>query len=292
MPDLATLSQEWDRVRAAFATSIMVDTPLASLAQNLDGPEWPLQGADETPSAYIDFSFPEVTELLALKKQPPERAEQLIVILRDTLAFDDPFGEMVAQSEAASEKDNPILKNLAKLEIPPSHPIDVTALSPETLEFCRLEKLSTLGEFAVFAQGMAQTIVVGGDFRELLNALSHVDEQTLARLLPYRPGAKGVHLIEAVALIARKLSAEQAERVARGDAAGVESERLGRVLEVFADEFKVIKEDVARDGSPARAVSVLNDRALEERVSQLLAPHLPIPEPEKKRGWFGRLFGR
>lgn len=294
MPDLASLTQEWDRVRAAFATSIMVDTPLSSLAQNLDGPAWPIKGAEETPSAYIDLSFTELTELLALKGQPSERAEQLIAILRDTLAFDDPFGDMVAQSEAAAEKDNPLLKNLAKLEIPPSHPIDVTALSAETLEFCRLEKLSTLGEFAVFAQGMAQTIVVGGDFRELLNALSHIDERTIARLLPFRPGAKGLHLVEAVALVARRVPAEQRAGLARGGVAlpADVTARLDRAFEVFADEAAALREEAAQSGSVARTVSVLNDRAIEPAVQALIETKLPPASAAKKSGWFGRWFGR
>ena len=43
--------RDWDETRAAFGTSIMVNTALSSLAQNLDGPDWPLKGKDETPTA-------------------------------------------------------------------------------------------------------------------------------------------------------------------------------------------------------------------------------------------------
>ena len=77
---------------AAFASSIMVDTALNSLAQNLDGPEWPIKGKEETPAKYIDLTFDEVVELLQLKGQSPERFDQLISLLRETLAFDSPFG--------------------------------------------------------------------------------------------------------------------------------------------------------------------------------------------------------
>ena len=49
---------------------------------------------------------------------------------------------------------------------------------------------------------MAQNVIVGGDFRKLLNALSHVDEQAIAEVLPFRRGATGLHLIEALALAA------------------------------------------------------------------------------------------
>jgi len=36
-------AKDWDEVRSAFASSIMVDTALSSLAQNLDGPDWPVK---------------------------------------------------------------------------------------------------------------------------------------------------------------------------------------------------------------------------------------------------------
>jgi hypothetical protein len=158
----ATTAKEWDTIRAAFASSIMVDTSLGSLAQNLDGPEWPIKGKDETPAAYIDLTLEEVVELLALKGQPETRIDDLAGILRETLAFDDPFGEMVEQSAAQEGQDNPLRKNLAKLRIPEDFPITLTGLSAGTREFCALEKLGTLGEFAVFAQGMSRQVIVGG----------------------------------------------------------------------------------------------------------------------------------
>src|SRR6187431_959466 len=177
-------AKEWDAVRSAFSTSIMVDTPLHVLAQNLDGPEWPIRSRDDTPAKYIDLEFDEVVEVLQLKGQGADRVDQLVEVLRETLAFDTPFGEMVEQSQTASERDNPILKNLARLGIPEHFPIALTSLEAGTLEFCKLEGLSTLGEFAVFAQGMSQNVIVGGDFKKLLNALSHVDEASLAETLP------------------------------------------------------------------------------------------------------------
>src|SRR3954462_10039760 len=148
MPAMKTTLKDWDEVRSAFATSIMVDTSLNSLAQNLDGPEWPIKGKDETPSKYIDLSFDEVVELIQLKGQKPERMDQLIGILKETLAFDSPFGDMVEQTQAASERDNQLLKNMAKLGIPENFPVSLASLQPGTLDFCKLEKLTTLGEFA------------------------------------------------------------------------------------------------------------------------------------------------
>ena len=276
--------KDWDEVRKAFASSIMVDTALSSLAQNLDGPEWPIKGKEETPAKYIDHSYEEVVELLQLKGQSPDRFDQLIGILRETLAFDSPFGDMVAQTEVASSRDNPVLKNMAKLGIPENFPMALTALEPGTLEFCKLEKLHTLGEFAVFAQNMSQNVIVGGDFRKLLNALSHVDEAALAELLPFRRGQKGLHLVEAMAQAARA-----------PDAAA----RAEEATSWFRGELAAIENDVAAGGSLDRHFVVLVNPELEKRAADLLRKHLRIPAGkgaagagEKKKsglfGWFSR----
>lgn len=275
---MKSTAKDWDDVRSSFASSIMVDTPLNSLAQNLDGVDWPIKGKDETPAKYIDLDFEEIVEMLQLKGQPPERVDQLIDILRETLAFDNPFGDMVAQTEVAAARDNPLLKNLAKLGIPENFPIVLTALEPGTLEFCKLEKLSTLGEFAIFAQGMSQNVIVGGDFRKLLNALSHVDEAALADVLPFRRGTKGLHLVEAIAQIAPAPDAAVRAEVA---------------VTWFRDELKAIEADVAAGGSLERYFVVLGNPALEAKAVALLRPHLRLPAPaapQKKSGLFGWLF--
>jgi hypothetical protein len=276
---MKSTAKDWDEVRAGFASSIMVDTALSSLAQNLDAPDWPIKGKDETPGKYIDLSFEEVTELLQLKGQKPERVDQLIGILKETLAFDSPFGEMVTQTEAASARDNPLLKNLAKLGIPENFPMALTSLDGGTLEFCKLEKLSTLAEFAVFAQGMSQSVIVGGDFRKLLNALSNVDEAVLAEVLPFRRGAKGLHLIEAVA---------QATKTKEAAA------RVELATTWFRDELTAIEAELAAGGTLARQFIRLGDPVVEAKAADLLRPHLRVSASaageKKKGGFFGRLF--
>jgi hypothetical protein len=276
---MKSTAKDWDEVRSAFASSIMVDTALSSLAQNLDAPDWPIKGKDETPGKYIDHNFEEVTELLQLKGQKSDRIDQLVSILKETLAFDSPFGEMVTQTEAASARDNPLLKNLAKLGIPENFPMALTALEAGTLEFCKLEKLVTLAEFAVFAQGMSQTVIVGGDFRKLLNALSHVDEAVLAEVLPFRRGAKGLHLVEAIAQAAKTKEA---------------AARVELATTWFRDELAAIEQDLAGGGALARHFNRLGDAALEARAAELLRPHLRLPAgaalAKKKGGFFGRLF--
>jgi hypothetical protein len=277
MKSVHATAKEWDEVRGAFAASIMVDTSIHSLAQNLDGPEWPIKSKEDTPAKYIDLTYEEAVELLQLKGQKEELIDQLVAILRETLAFDTPYGDMVEQAEAASERENPILRNLAKLGIPENFPIALTALDKGTLEFCELEKLTTLAEFAVFSQGMSQNVIVGGDFRKLLNALSHVDEKSLSEVLPFRRGHKGLHLVEAIG---------QAARSADGPG------RTELATTWFRDELATIERDLKSGGSIERYFVALDNPALEKRAVDLLRPYLRLPEaPKKKTGWFS-WFGR
>jgi hypothetical protein len=282
MPDPKYTEKDWDEIRTAFASSIMVDTQVSSLAQNLDGPTWPVKSKDETPAKYIDLSYGEALELLALKGQTADKLDVLIGILKETLAFDNPFGDMVEQTAAASVKDNPLLKNMGRLGIAEKFPISLTALGGDTLEFCKLEGLTTLGEFAVFAQGMSQNVIIGGDFRKLLNALANVDEATLAEMLPFRKGAKGLHLIEALA---------QATRVANP------FPKANEATEWFAEEFTQMKKDVATGPGVTRQLGVLGNVDLEKKVAdlvrQLIKPGAAVRDPLASRpGFFKRLFKR
>ncbi len=275
-------AKDWDEIRSAFAASIMVNTPLSSLAQNLDGPDWPVRGKEETPAAYIDLSYDEMLAMLAMKGMAATRADFLVTLLKETLAFDNPFGEMVAQSEASALKDNQLLKNLAKLEIPEIFPIGLTALSSDTIEFCKLEHLQTLGEFCIFAQGMSQNVIVGGDFRKLLNALSHIDEASLAETLPFRLGARGLHLPEALV---------QASK------ATAPVKRATQAVEWFSAEFEQFKKDLKAGGTMERYLSVLANPAAEKRAAEILAPLLKSggAAGAKKGGFFGslgRIFGK
>ena len=203
-PDPVKLAAEWEKVRRKFASSLMVDTKLTSLAQNLEMTDWPIKGAEETPSKYIELPYDELEKMPGLMGFP-QRIDTLVTLLRETLAFDEPFGEMAAHIETAASKDDALVKNLAKLEVPLEFPLSLTALSADTRGFCETEKLATLGDLVAFSQKMAQAIVVGGDFRTLLNALAHADEKAMAGFLPFRAGAKGLHLQEAFGVGVRRL---------------------------------------------------------------------------------------
>ena len=289
-------ARDWDEVRVAFASSIMINTALSSLAQNLEGPDWPIKGKEERPNLYLDLTYGEVLDLLELKGLPATRMDQLIGILKETLAFDDPFGDMVTQSQASADKDNPVFKNLAKLDIPENFPVALSALSAETKDFCRTEKLGTLGELAIFSQGLSQKVILGGDFRALLNALSHIDVKVIAQYLPFRPGTKGLHLIEAVALAVRALPAEQRAAVARKPAEAPASlrERITQAEAFFPTDKAALDQQLAGGTPLARLVQVVGDPAIEPAVAALLARKPAAGSPaapgQKTGGWFSRLF--
>ena len=292
-------AQQWDEVRSAFCSSILADTSLNSLAQNLEGDAWPLTGPREVPSAYLDVSWDELRESLALRGQPPSVADQLLSILEETLAFDTPFGEMLPQSEAPVTNENPVIKNLAKLKISAGFPVRLTALSADTQMFCELEHIKTVGELTLAAQRMAGAVIVGGDFRALLNALSHIDEPEIARYLPFRPGSTGLHYGEGLALAVRaQPAAVQAALLARvrypqpapaaAIARSVSKERItqarkdillhGAALRGFCeDDYAELQREMCAGGLPRRIVSVLGDSAIESVVADLIAPQSETP---------------
>jgi hypothetical protein len=275
-PATSPAAREWDELRTAFASSIMVNTSLSSLAQNLDGLEWPLAGREETASAYIDLDYAELTAALSARGHP-EAAALLLQILRETLAFDQPFGEMVKQTQAAADRDNPLLRTLQRLGIPENFPLELTVLEDTARQLCRLEQVWSIGEFAMFAQRLAQGVIVGGDLRRLLNALVQADEVTLATLLPFRPGTTGLHLAEALGQASRATDP---------------AEHALRAVTWFGAEFAAW-----RDGAAAgrrflrRQLAVLNDEALERHALALLDVHLHGRPPAGPTGFWARLTG-
>jgi hypothetical protein len=317
-------STEWDEVRKKFRHSIMADTSLVSLAQNLDTKEWPHAGEEEKPSKYIDFSYDELLMLPEIAGNEA-KADHLIGILKETLAFDDPFGDMVAQVEEVAAKENPILKTLSRLNIPEGYPLQLANFSEGTRVVCASEGIKTIGEFANLGQQMATRVVLGGDFRNALNALTHGDEEGIGVFLPYRKGTTGLHLAEAIALIpaglprADQLGLAKAygAKLSTSDAAAARAltkeqvekhESLMRVTANAAFEwFKADKEALLKhlaDGSTyERYFVVVNDPAREAIAVKLASSVLKaVPKSgsaataaesdEKKGGFFSKFFGK
>lgn len=317
-------STEWDEIRKKFRHSIMADTSLISLAQNLDTKEWPHAGDEEKPSKYIEFSYDELL-LLPEIAGSADKADHLIGILKETLAFDDPFGDMVAQVEETAAKDNPILKTLARLNIPAAYPLALANFTEGTRIVCASEGVKTIGEFANLGQQMATRVVLGGDFRNALNALTHGDEEGIGQFLPFRKGSTGLHLAEAIGLIAaglprpeqlalakaygaklnpadsaaaKALSREQQEKIEAGLRV-----TLKAALEWFNDQKEALAKQVEGGGTYVRYFMVINDPAREAIAVKLMTDALkvsaqaaaavsPAAGEPKKGGFFSRLFGK
>jgi len=184
--------EEWDDVRTRFKSSMMLKTEIGKLAQNLDMP-WPIKGKEEIPLKYIPFTLDELLMIPGIAEKP-QRIKDLVTILSETMAFDDPFGDMADYVDSSSKKDDSAQRTLERFGIPMDYPIQLCALSEETKQFCASEEVSTIEAFVAFAQNLAHNIVVGGDFRGFLNALAHPEEATIAKYLPYRIGKNGLHL--------------------------------------------------------------------------------------------------
>jgi hypothetical protein len=317
-------STEWDEIRKKFRHSIMADTSLVSLAQNLDTKEWPHKGEDEKPSKYIEFSYEELLMLPEIAGNA-DKADHLIGILKETLAFDDPFGDMVAEVEKTAAKDNPILKTLTRLGIPDNYPLALANFSEGTRVVCASEGVKTIGEFANLGQQMSTRVVLGGDFRNALNALTHGDEEGIGQFLPYRKGSTGLHLAEAIGLVpaslprADQLSLAKAygAKLSPADAAaakpltkeqiakleGTLRINLNAALDWFKDQKAALVKQI-EDGTVTyeRYFVVINDPAREAIAVRLVSSALQVTpkatpfaasasEP-KKGGIFGRLFGK
>ncbi len=314
----AQLAELWDQVRKKFATSIMVETSLSSLAQNAEAMDWPIDGDDETPSKYIDFSYDEL-KLLPEFAPDHSRIGLLVDILHETLAFDDPFGDMAEQIEAStSAGDQTVTRVLEDLQIPSDYPIKLTNLSEESQDLCTAEGIETIGQFAEFAQNMAQNVVIGGDFRAFINALQQCDEEEIGNYLPFRQNHKGLHAPEAFGMVIHSLSedqklglaqffgvslteAEQAKASSEVDTANLVNRlqaKISPILLYFGEERERLSQMVSKGESLDRTFLVLGDETVEKISIGLIGnifsgKTVTPPKPKKQKGgFFGRLFGK
>ncbi len=304
MPTTPPLPAEviaWNKARQAFANSILVETPLASLAQDLDVPPWPIVSPDETPAAYIYLPYNQAIAALAVRNLPPEQLKLLITLLNDTNAFDQPFGDMMddlaGATDGASDQASPLFKNLAKLGLPEDFPLALSALSAGTLALCQNENVTTLGGFVTFSSRLSQSVIIGGDFRELLNALAQKDETSLARLLPLRAGYPGLYLPETIALAVRALPDPARSALLKNPAAPPAElrNRTTHAVAYFSTAHADMRTAISAGAPPARLVADIPDHTLHAVILELLRPHLPPPPappaPPTKRSFLKRLLG-
>jgi len=272
---------DWDELRSSFHRSLLMETALASLAQNVDGCAWPIDGAEESPSAYVDLSHSEVIAALRERGFPPGQFDILVAILRGTLSFDSSFSDMVEVAGKAEAAQDLIPRNLQRLGIPSDFPVRFCNFTSGTLTFCVGENIVTLDDFLNFSREAARRVMVGGEFRDLLNAVTHIDENVLARFLPFRPRSKGLHVVEALAHLVRPLSIEERMVLARNPQAASPEllERVAQIMAYFSKELEEIRQQ-AEGGIPySRIVFVLNELSLEAAVTSLLENKLAPPKP-------------
>lgn len=305
---------EWDSVRSRFKSSMMVKTDIGKLAQNIDA-SWPIKGSDEIPLKYIPLSLEELMMMPGIGEKP-ERIQLLVDILNETMAFDDPFSEMAEHVDSSSKHDDGAKRVLEKLQIPGNFPIDLCAISPETKEFCAAEEIRTIEQFIEFSQNMAQNVVVGGDFRNFLNVMAHPEEESIARYLPFRPGKKGLHLVEALGQTVTTLPPEAYLTLldhfggtpTATDRQGIQSmdkdgrnaaitecqSRINALLSWFHAEAQRAKDAVAEGSASIDRYFAILDNPNVEIVAKGLLQSTLSPDRKttrEKKGFFSRLFG-
>lgn len=274
-------SAEWDELRHAFGRSLLANTSLAALAENIDGCVWPVAGEHETPAAYLDLTHSEVLARLTRQALPPTQLDTLAEILRGTLAFDESFGEMVQVAGKAEADLDPVARNLERLGIPPDFPVALCQFKPTTLDFCQREKIVVVADFLAFARTTTSQVIVASEFRDLLNAVSHIDELTISRHLPFRPKSTGLHFLEGLALIVRGLREDQREQILLAPATlpGPLQVRRQALALYFADQVRALREAFAAGTPLSRLVAPLDELLIEPAVAALLQLQLTSPEP-------------
>ncbi len=206
--ELPFTSEDWDNLRYLLQNSLMKGTNLSKLAQNI-GTKWPIRASDETPEKYIDSTLEDLQELPEFYGKG-NRLPLLYAILKETQAMDDPFMDMINHFDKVAEQENEAMLSLEQFGIPKDFPVNLVNFSDATKALCKSEKYETLGEFVDFAQRSAQSTIISGDYRVFLNSLVMHDTETLASFIPIRQGTTGVYLVEAIAIIARQITDQQA----------------------------------------------------------------------------------
>ena len=199
-----TTAAQWDAARKACAKSMLIDVKLSSLAENLELPSWPLNGKDETPGKYLEFTLEELSVMTEFHSKP-QLIDRLYTIINENMAHDEEFEDMVDPINKNLDKTDVLLQVLRKLDIPLDYPFELLMLPKAVRETAPRDQVKTLGQFVQFYQKISEKGVVLGEIKTILQAISAADEPRLATWMPLRPGAKGFHLIEAIALIIKTL---------------------------------------------------------------------------------------
>lgn len=298
---------EWEHLRARFTNSELAEMELTALAQNA-GCSWPFKGSDETPAKYTGLTLEELHAFPGLigKKS---RVRTLFDILRETLAFDDPFTVMADYVESECKIDDSIERSLAKLSIDLAFPLSLAHFQEGTVVKIRERNLQTLRELVDMGQKQEIYEQLDGELRAFLTALSNKDETMIARFLPYRAGGRGLHLAESIAQEVRRMAApamqllkvEAGVEEAEGGSVDEAQQRerlqpsldfLERACQWFAEEATTLRSLMVEGGEPVRFFLTLNDPKLERLCVQLSIHYFGVARGQKSGGLLGRFLGR
>lgn len=191
---------EWEHFRKRFSESILKTTEIAELGRSV-GVSWPFKGSGETPEKYIRYNFEELQNVPGLigKKK---RVSDLMDVLREILAFDDPFSSMMDTVEKRSNENLVYKRVLKKLEIPENYPVTLMFLSKKTKTLLHNNGAKTLIEAIRLGERSPEN---ESDLSSLISGLALTNETTIKTHLPFRLGQRGLHLPEAIGLMVRDI---------------------------------------------------------------------------------------
>lgn len=195
--------EEWEHFRDRFSNSALKTTEIAELGRTV-GISWPFKGSGETPERYIQFGFEELQSVPGLigKKR---RIKDLMDVLREILAFDDPFSDMMDTVEKKNGEDQIYERVLKKMKIPESYPVNLMFFSPATRDLLYNNNVKTLIEAINYGKATALKAKGSNDLQSFINGLALINESTIMKHLPFRIGSFGLHLSEATGLLVRDL---------------------------------------------------------------------------------------
>ena len=239
-------AEQWNRVRKTFSKSMMADLKLASLAENLELSGWPIEGDEETPAKYMEFTLEELSVMTEFHGKP-SRIDLLFKILNENLAQDEEFEDMVDPINKNLDKTDVLLQVLRRRDIPLDYPFPLLVLPKNIRETAPTAQVKTLGDFVQFYQRSRKRGVVLGEIKTILQAISAGDEPRLAAWMPFRPGTSGLHLIEAIALTVKSLDQDTLKSLLK---------KYGKKLDP-ADDYalKSSWQDLAKKGEATIQVS-------------------------------------
>lgn len=307
--------EEWEHLRERFRDSALNDTDLSILGQNA-GISWPFKGSDETPLKYIQYDFEELKSVPGLIGKKA-RIKNLMNILRETLAFDDPFSDLVDAVESDGEIDETFERILERYNVSGKYPARFIRFGVETQVLIEEQDLESLVAVIHYGQSLSHDVAIGAELKAFLNGIAHEHTPTLKAHLPYRSGERGLYLAEAVGLVAMDmdvtvqlellhqsgLTLTEAEEAQRKQASPSEVESalkvaVAKVADLctwFTEESDELKQVYSSGGSPERYFIAINDLRLERIAVTLARVHYGIPGISEGRSFLGKisgLFGR